>query len=130
MYWLGDSKWGWQFNFRRFPGEFIQGLIDNIPPCCVVYYTFVKAVCLLVHGPYNSLGPDPSLGLPHKPSNRCKDFMLFSMFYDLKRKRGGKSHSDDFQKLDYWRCPFCRLIDKRNKLDWTTKAKWDYKRFW
>lgn len=125
MYWLGDSKWGWQFNFRRFPGEFVQGLIDNIPPCCVIYYTLIKIVCLLVHGPkrwetkeeYDTEGP-------------TKDSILFSMFYDLQRKSGGTSHSRDFQKLDYWRCPLCRLINRRNKLDWTTKAKWDYRRFW
>ena len=130
MYWLGDSKWGWQFNFRKFPGEFIQGLIDNLPPCCVIYYTFVKTACLLIHGPRKSIGPDPLFGLPHIQSNRNKDAMIFSMFFDSERGVGGTSYSKDFLRHDYWRCPLCRLIDRRKKLDWTTGSSWDYKRFW
>lgn len=133
MYWLGDSAMGWNYTLRKFPGEFIQGLVDNIPPCCCLYYTFIKIVCLLIHALRNPRFILSGFRTWCKSNVREPvDAMIFVMFTDLQKmeSKPGWTFSPGFQKLDYWRCPLCRMIDKRNKLDWTTGSRWDYKRFW
>jgi len=38
MFWVGDSQWGWCKNLKKLPNEFISGIADNIPICCVGTY--------------------------------------------------------------------------------------------
>lgn len=120
MFWFGDSKWGWRYNLKKYPGEIIQGLVDNIPLCCTLYYTIVKTICLLIHGPRL-----------WKTQEECdaegptKDAFIFTMFYDLQKQKDGTYISKDFNDFDYFRCPICRIVDRTEKIDWTRGSKWD-----
>lgn len=110
MFWFGDSKWGWRYNLKKYPGEFLQGLTDNIPLCCVLYYTFVKNLCLLVHGPRRWKTQEE-----YDAEEPTKDAFIFTMFYD----------PQGLDELVYFRCPICRIVDRTEKVDWTTGSKWD-----
>jgi len=44
MFWIGDSSWGWEYNLKKLPNEFMNGLKDNIPFCCVIVYL----ICVLL----------------------------------------------------------------------------------
>lgn len=129
MFFTGDSALGWRYNFKKFPGEILQGLTDNIPLCCCLYYTFIKTVCLLVHALRNPRFIFSGFRTWAKSNTReTVDAMIFIMFTDLYRleNRPGWVFSPSFAKLDYWRCPICRIVDRREKLDWETGSLWDY----
>lgn len=126
MFWIGESAWGWRYNLPKLPGEILQGLTDNIPICCVIYYTFVKLMCLLIHGPFKSILPPNSENLYGHHEKRPPDAIIFTLLCDAVRKDNGNYFSQDLHDLDYWRCPICRIIDRREKLDWTTGSRWDY----
>ena len=102
MFWLGDSAWGWRYNGPKIPKEILQGINDNIPLCCVLYYTFVKVVCLLTK----------------------MDKLMFTMFFRPDRVTSTYLYSEDFRELQYWRCPLCKLIGKKTKLKWNG-LKWE-----
>ncbi len=126
MFWFGDSAIGWRYNLKKFPGEILQGLADNIPLCCCLYYTFIKTVCLLIHAIRNPRFIFKGFRTwGSSTGHKTVDGILFIMFTDAYRLDNGFIFSPGFQKLDYWRCPVCRLIDKRKELDWTTNAFWD-----
>jgi len=129
LFWLGDSAWGWKYNFKKFPGEILQGLTDGIPLCCCLYYTLVKTICLLIHGPFNSIAPPNEKNPYGYHKKKPRDGLVFTVLCDAKRLSNGNFFSQDIQDLDYWRCPICRIVDRREKVDWTTGTKWDYSYF-
>jgi len=127
MYWMSDSVWGWRYNLPKIPGEILQGLTDNIPVCCVFYYTLVKLTCLFIHGPFKTL-TKPDKENPYGGYGWSPDLWVFRCLYKhvitqfIPKK---KLSSEDFRVLQYWRCPLCKLTHKRNKLRWNTGLRWE-----
>jgi len=81
MFWVGDSQWGWRKNLKKLPNEFLNGIRDGIPLCCV----FIYLVCIL-------------LSVLTK-----KDGIIFEFIY---------WNEKDWLKWSYWRCPFCKLLNR------------------
>jgi len=124
MYWLGDSRWPMVRWLWRIPGEIIQGTYhDNIPLCCSLWYTLVKLLCMFLSAPFRTiLREDIGYGW-------AADLIIFSCLFkgDLDKKTR-VFHSEDFRELQYWRCPICRAINRKRKLNWTTGIWWEWYR--
>lgn len=118
MYWMGDSAWGWQYNLPKVPREILQGITDNIPFCCVIYYTFVKIICVLLH-PHRSINK-PDEANPYGSMGQTPDLWVFGLLYKHVAKLfpHEKIVSDDFRKLQYWRCPICKVTGRKSKILW------------
>jgi len=121
MYWIGESVWGIKRLFKKVPGEIIQGLKDNIPICCVTWYTLAKLMTIIPTAMIRSL-------LKEK---LAKGFSLD--FYVFCRMFGGKLNKEkrtfevpEFWHLQYFRCPLCRLLNFQRKLYWDGRAYWDW----
>jgi len=124
MYWTGDSKWSFWHIWQKIPGEIIQGLKDNIPPCCVAWYTLTKLMTIIPTTIVRTL-------LKEK-----KAYGFSFDFYVMWRMFGGKFNLTEqgertfevprFWKLQYFRCPACRLARYERKLRWDTGSYWDW----
>jgi len=124
MFWMGETKWGFYRLWLKIPGEIIQGLKDNIPLCCVCWYTITKLMTMIPTAIIRVL-------------LREKHGEGFSLdFYVFWRMMGGKFKLTDkgercfnvprFWKLQYFRCPLCRLVGIEKKLRWNTGSYWDW----
>jgi len=121
MYWIGDSKWPIRRWLWRIPREIIQGYKDNIPFCCTMWYTISKLVTMFITVPIRTLLRE-KIGYGFS-----SDLIVFSIMFEGKldkKKRIFKS--DSFRRLQYWKCPLCRILKRENNLRWDTGTYWEY----
>lgn len=124
---MGDSNWGWKYNLPKIPGEILQGISDNIPLCCVFYYTLVKLFCLIIHGPLNTT-LKPTKKQPLGAYGWTPDLWVFSCLYKgviTEFIPHETIKSEDFRKLQYWRCPLCQTIGRKEMLNWNSGLYWE-----
>jgi len=123
MYWIGDSKWNFKRLWMKIPGEIIQGLKDDIPPCCVFWYTLAKLMAMIPTAIVRTL-------LKEKYATGFSlDFYVFCRMFGGKLKvvKGERRFEVPvFWKLQYFRCPLCRWAGIEHKLRWNTGAYWDW----
>lgn len=121
MYWMGESKWHFKHLWEKIPGEIIQGLKDNIPLCCVFWYTLAKLMTMIPTAIIRTL-------LREKVAEGFSlDFYVFCRMMGGKLDRKERTYEvPRFWKLQYFRCPFCRWSRYERKLRWNTGSYWDW----
>lgn len=97
MYWPGDSKnkyirkrWLSMKGIRDiWKEEILCAYYSNISVCCIVWYLFTVYSCLYTR----------------------MDIVILPLMF-------GADGWEEFCKLDYYRCPVCRLRGKKIKVLW------------
>lgn len=96
MYWPYDSKNHpniynlWTDRNRVWNEEILNGYNFGIPTCCIAWYIIAVFLCLLA---------------------KADSFVLPFMF--------GKDGWEEFLRLDYYRCPLCRILKREIKARWS-----------
>ena len=96
MYWPFDSKnhpciYGLWLDWRRvWREEILCGYRFGIPLCCIAWYIIAVYLCLLTRG----------------------DRWLLPFLF-------GENGWDEFLRLDYYRCPLCRLLGREVGVRWS-----------
>lgn len=105
----------------RIPKEFLQGLTDNIPFCCVVNYTVARMVSQFLTMVFRTMLREKEIGVGFGT-----DLAVFAVFFDGKLDKNKRMiESESFRRLQYWRCHVCKLLNRRNKLRWGNGRRWE-----
>ncbi len=97
MYWPYDSKNHpciyslWMDLGRIWREEVLCGYYFGIPICCIIWYIFIVLLCLFTKG----------------------DRWLLPIVF-------GKDGWAEFLRLDYYRCPICRIKKREIKVEWSS----------
>jgi len=94
MYWPGDSREKharrlWLDIGRVWREEILCGYRSNIPTCCIAWYLLTVFLCLITR----------------------KDLIILPLMF-------GQDGWEEFLRLDYYRCPICRLREHEVKVTW------------
>ena len=96
MYWPGDSKWKgcrktWLNPKYIWREEILWGHRSNIPICCIAWYILTAYLCFLCR----------------------RDRVVLPLMF-------GRNGWEEFRRLDYYRCPLCRIMGREVKILWGT----------
>lgn len=96
MYWPYDSRnhpyiYSLWLDLRRvWREEILCGYHFGIPICCIAWYIITVSLCLFT-----------------RKDGRLLPFMF------------GKDGWEEFLRLDYYRCPLCRILKRENRVKWS-----------
>ena len=99
MYWPGDSldpiiRRRWLRPSYVWGQEVRFGRKSGLPWCCIIWYVLTAWVCMLTR----------------------RDAMVLPIMF-------GDNGWEDFRRLDYYRCPRCRVLERKAKVLWFTKKE-------